>query len=341
MDGSTPLDTVPQAVRDSRPSRRATFPQGSHSVTAVYDGDANYVGATSNSVEQVIGPEDTDTSLVPTANSNSLGSGCDFYCDRRRGLAQRIRSYRHRKLRGRDHSSGQLNGKRQVSLSSTTSSLSIGTHEIKALYAGTSTSVASKLLDSESSSGSSKRTRARRFPSVSPSTFGQTVMISASVSGIGTPTGTVTFKDGNSVLGTATLNGSGIATYSTGAHDDRCALDGRGVQRLCLLRLVHEHRHCGDAVPGRDHDKSEQLQCVAGSGPGRDLLRDGYICRPVLLGRRRARSPSTTGSVFIATVPVAAGQAAIAIPFSTAGQVHVVTATYLASSSFQTSVSAV
>ena len=33
--------------------------------------------------------------------------------------------------------------------------------------------------------------------------------------GAGTPAGTVTFKDGASMLGTGALNGSGEATYST------------------------------------------------------------------------------------------------------------------------------
>ena len=43
-------------------------------------------------------------------------------------------------------------------------------------------------------------------------TFTATVACSA-----GTPTGTVTFKDGATTLGTGTLNGSGAATFSTSA----------------------------------------------------------------------------------------------------------------------------
>jgi Bacterial Ig-like domain (group 3)/MBG domain (YGX type)/FlgD Ig-like domain len=50
-----------------------------------------------------------------------------------------------------------------------------------------------------------------------PSVFGQSVTFSATVSGGGggTPTGTVTFRDGATVLGTGTLNGSGVATFTT------------------------------------------------------------------------------------------------------------------------------
>jgi hypothetical protein len=54
--------------------------------------------------------------------------------------------------------------------------------------------------------------------SANPSVYGQSVMFTATVAavspGAGTPTGTVTFKDGSTVLGTGTLSG-GVATYTT------------------------------------------------------------------------------------------------------------------------------
>ncbi len=61
----------------------------------------------------------------------------------------------------------------------------------------------------------------------SPVTFTATVTASAG----GTPTGTVTFKDGATILGPATLNGSGVATYTTssltaGSHQIRAVYGG-------------------------------------------------------------------------------------------------------------------
>ena len=50
--------------------------------------------------------------------------------------------------------------------------------------------------------------------SLNPSVAGQTVTFTATVSGAA-PTGSITFKDGATTLGTATLNGSGQATLST------------------------------------------------------------------------------------------------------------------------------
>ena len=52
--------------------------------------------------------------------------------------------------------------------------------------------------------------------SLNPSLVGQAVTFTATVSG-STPTGTVTFKDGATTLGTGTPNGAGVATFSTAA----------------------------------------------------------------------------------------------------------------------------
>jgi hypothetical protein len=53
---------------------------------------------------------------------------------------------------------------------------------------------------------------------INPATTGQTVTFKATVTGAnapGPPTGAVTFKDGSTTLGTGTLNGAGVATFST------------------------------------------------------------------------------------------------------------------------------
>jgi hypothetical protein len=54
--------------------------------------------------------------------------------------------------------------------------------------------------------------------STNPSTFGQPVTFTATVTGvIVTPTGTVTFMDGSTTIGTGTLNASGQASFTTSA----------------------------------------------------------------------------------------------------------------------------
>ena len=51
---------------------------------------------------------------------------------------------------------------------------------------------------------------------LNPSVYGQSVIFTSTVTGTGgTPTGTVTFMDGATTLGAVTLDGSGVATFST------------------------------------------------------------------------------------------------------------------------------
>lgn len=53
--------------------------------------------------------------------------------------------------------------------------------------------------------------------SANPSAINQAVTFTAVVTGTGTPTGSVTFKDGTNVVGTASLNASGTAVFTTSA----------------------------------------------------------------------------------------------------------------------------
>lgn len=97
----------------------------------------------------------------------------------------------------------------------TTSSLPVKTHAIKATYEGDGALIASTgsimqvvNLDSTSTTLSSN---------VNPSAYGQAVMLTAVVSTTGSsvPTGKVTFKNGATSLGTATLDSTGTARLST------------------------------------------------------------------------------------------------------------------------------
>src|SRR5207248_11307292 len=68
--------------------------------------------------------------------------------------------------------------------------------------------------------------------STNPSPLGRPITFTAMISSTaGTPTGTVTFKDGATTLGTGTLNSSGQATYSTSSltadtHSITASYDG-------------------------------------------------------------------------------------------------------------------
>ena len=94
----------------------------------------------------------------------------------------------------------------------TTSSLAVGTHSITAQYGGdtdynSSTSTAVSQVVNKASS----TVTLASLPN--PSTFGTSVTLTATVTS--GATGTVTFHEGATALGTADLNGSGIATFTT------------------------------------------------------------------------------------------------------------------------------
>jgi uncharacterized repeat protein (TIGR01451 family) len=112
----------------------------------------------------------------------------------------------------------------------TTSTLPVGRQAITAVYSG------------DGYCGTSNKTlsQAVKLPSavtmtstLNPSTFGQSVTFNAHVSssGGGTPSGSVTFKNGGSVLGSTTLDASGnasftISTLSVGTHSMTAAYGG-------------------------------------------------------------------------------------------------------------------
>jgi hypothetical protein len=108
---------------------------------------------------------------------------------------------------------GTLNSSGVATLSAST--LSVATHTITATYAGDANDVGSS--GSMTQVVNKNTTSTVVVSSCSTSTSGQSITFTATVgltsAGSGTPTGTVTFYDGSTVLGTGTLSG-GVATLS-------------------------------------------------------------------------------------------------------------------------------
>ena len=110
-----------------------------------------------------------------------------------------------------------------------TSMLTLGANFIEAVYGGDSnftTSTSTPLTQTVKQDATSTTVTS----SANPSVFGQTVVFTAVVvassPGTGTPTGTVTFKDGATALGNATLSG-GTATFPTRSSPSALATRSR------------------------------------------------------------------------------------------------------------------
>ena len=114
----------------------------------------------------------------------------------------------------------------------TTSDLAPGSHSITATYEGDAdfSSSSSTALDQDVDGATSTSLAS----SANPAAVGQPVTFTATVAGVpvgATPTGTVTFRDGETVLGTGTLDADGVATFTTsdlapGSHSITATYDG-------------------------------------------------------------------------------------------------------------------
>jgi hypothetical protein len=98
----------------------------------------------------------------------------------------------------------------------TTSGLAVGNHAITARYLGDTIDLGS--TSAPQTQVVQNSTTTTLASSLNPITPGQNVTFTATVTrspGTGTPTGTVQFFDGTTLLGTANLNPSGTATFKT------------------------------------------------------------------------------------------------------------------------------
>jgi hypothetical protein len=211
--GTIVLGTVPLAGNQAALTT-SSLPLGTLNITAKYAGDSNLTGSTSAVLSQVVRKVPTGTVVTSSMNPAGVGQPVTFTATVNSSLGAppdgEIVTFKDGMLiLGTVPLSGGT-------ASITTTWLASAQHTIKATYAGDatfSTSTSSNLVQNIVRSSTSTALTG----DVDPSTFGESVTFSATVSsGAGTPTGTVTFKLGTTVLGTAPLVG-GTATFSTSA----------------------------------------------------------------------------------------------------------------------------
>ncbi|HEX4794926.1 MAG TPA: Ig-like domain repeat protein [Humisphaera sp.] len=189
---------------------------GGHTIVATYSGDANDFGSSSATLNQTVSAAATSTSVASSVNPSTVGQSVTFTATVRvnapgSGTATGTVTFK-------DGASvlgtGTLNASGVATFS--TSSLSVGGHSITAVYNGDANdngSTTAPLTQNVNPNATSTTVSS----SVNPSVLNQAVTFTATVSGVGTPTGTVTFMDGTTTLATGTLNASGVATFTTSA----------------------------------------------------------------------------------------------------------------------------
>jgi ELWxxDGT repeat protein len=195
----------------------ASLAVGSHTIMAVYSGDANLLGSSAIS-SVAISKATTTTALTSSPNPSVFGQNVIFTATVvAKGGSIPTGTVDFTEV-GTDLTPGgvALVAGRATFLTST---LSVGHHTITATYSGNANYTASQANDSAAQAVVNQATsRTVLFSFPDPSVFGQvvpfTVSVTALTPGRGTPTGSVLFTDFTTTIGTVSLSG-GRATFTT------------------------------------------------------------------------------------------------------------------------------
>jgi hypothetical protein len=220
FDGTTVLGTGTLNGSAVATFTTSTLAVGTHSITAKYSGSATFASSTSAALTETIttvAPSATTTVLVSSVASASSGASVTF-------TATIMSSTSGTPTGTVTFLDGTITLGTGTSNSSSvatfaTSTLSVGTHSITAKYSGSATfasSTSAALTETITAVAPTATTTilvssAGSASSGAPVTFTATITSSTS----GTPTGTVTFLDGTTTLGTGTLSSAAIATFTT------------------------------------------------------------------------------------------------------------------------------
>jgi uncharacterized protein YlbG (UPF0298 family) len=197
---------------------------GSYTIQAVYSGTANFAGSSNSSQALTVSSTGTTTAVASSAAASVVGQSVTFTAvvtASSPGLGTPAGTVTFEDGTTTLATEPLTGG----AATFTISSLALGTHSITAVYGG-STSFAASTSTALTQTVSQDGTTSLVISSANPSAPGQTVVFTAvviaSAPGGGTPTGSVTFEDGTTMLATEPLSG-GTATYvdtalTNGAH---------------------------------------------------------------------------------------------------------------------------
>lgn len=208
VDGSTQLGT---ATLDStgHASITTTFAAGTHTITASYSGDANDKVSTSNTLTLVVNLATTQVALASSGTPADVLASIAFQATvTSNGLAPTGTVVFA--VDGTNVNTAPLNPSGIATFSD--SNLGVGTHTITATYSG------------DTVNSTSSGTFSQVVVAIPTTTFLTTAAVGgnsiesiliATTSGASgpTPTGTITFMNGSTSIGTATLDSGGVATF--------------------------------------------------------------------------------------------------------------------------------
>ncbi|WP_344181717.1 Ig-like domain-containing protein, partial [Streptantibioticus ferralitis] len=235
FDGGTPIGSATLNGSGVGTITTSTLAVGTHAMTAGYGGDTNFAPSTSAVDNQTVNKADTTTGLTSTPDPSVFGESKTLTATVTATLpgdgtpTGTVSFFDGLTLLGTAPLSGGV-------ATFTISSLAVGAHALTATYNGDGDfNSSTSPVDNQTVNKADTTTSLVSVPD--PSVFGQAKTLTATVTpvspGAGTPTGTVTFFDGGTPIGSGTLNGSGVATLSistlaVGAHALTATYNGDG-----------------------------------------------------------------------------------------------------------------
>jgi hypothetical protein len=217
MNGSTVLGSASVNSSGVATLPIASLPAGTYSLSARYVGNSSFLASTSpaSSVTVTASTSTTTTSLVASPNSVSVGQALNLVAtvsaSGTASLSGTVNFMNGSTVLG----SASVNSSRIATLS--IASLPAGTYSLTARYVGNTSFLASTSpASSVTVTASTATTTTSLVASPNSVTVGQALNLVATVSASGTASlsGTVNFMNGSTVLGSASVNASGVATLS-------------------------------------------------------------------------------------------------------------------------------
>jgi hypothetical protein len=215
-DGTTSLGTGTLNGSLQATFSTAALAIGTHSITAVYGGDSNFTGSTSSALTQTINQTTTTTAVISSANPSTINESVTFTATVTPAVSGVFAPTGT--VTFKDGSAtlgtGTLNSSLQASF--TTAGLALGSHSITAVYGGdssfiTSTSpVLAQVVDQQTT------TTVLAGVVHLDQTITFTATVAPTITGVFVPSGTVTFMDGSTTLGSGKLTNL-QATFTTTA----------------------------------------------------------------------------------------------------------------------------
>jgi len=234
VDGPNTLGTAALGTNFSAKLSTTSLAVGNHTITATYSGDGNFTPSTSvGFIETINLATVTFTNIASDLNPAVLGQPVTFTATVSSAVSAAGTPVGTVSFSDGSTSlgTGTLNNLGVATLTVTT--LGVGAHSITASYSGTTAftpSSSNALVENVTATAASTTTLTADN---NQALFSQTVTFTATVTSplAGTPTGTIIFRDGSSVLGTVALDTGAsarlsVSTLGVGSHNVTAGYSG-------------------------------------------------------------------------------------------------------------------